>query len=58
MWVFSTSFLTSFWALASPTSLFFLAVGKLIFIWFSKSVNQASMSLVNSKGVNSAGRLT
>ena len=34
-----------------PDFLVFLAVGKLTFIWFSKSVNQASMSLVNSKGL-------
>ena len=31
--------------------LVFLAVGKLTFIWFSKSVNQAAMSLVNSRGL-------
>ena len=34
-----------------PDFLVFLAVGKLTFIWFSKSVNQASMSLVNSRGL-------
>ena len=34
-----------------PDFLMFLAVGKLAFIWFSKSVNQASLSLVNSKGL-------
>ena len=34
-----------------PDFLVFLAVGKLTFIWFSKSVNQASLSLVNSKGL-------
>ena len=31
--------------------LVFLAVGKLAFIWFSKSVNQAAMSLVNNRGL-------
>ena len=34
-----------------PDFLVFLAVGKLSFIWFSKSVNQASLSLVNSREV-------
>ena len=34
-----------------PDFLVFLAVGKLTFIWFSKSVNQASLSLVNSRGL-------
>ena len=34
-----------------PEFLFFLAVGKLTFIWFSKTVNQASLSLVNSREV-------
>ena len=34
-----------------PDFLVFLTVGKLTFIWFSKSVNQASISLVNSKGI-------
>ena len=34
-----------------PDFLVFLAVGKLTFIWFSKSVNQASVSLVNSNGL-------
>jgi lipopolysaccharide transport system permease protein len=34
-----------------PDFLVFLAVGKLAFIWFSKSVNQASLSLVNSREV-------
>ena len=34
-----------------PDFLEFLAVGKLTFIWFSKSVNQASLSLINSKGL-------
>jgi len=31
--------------------LVFLAVGKLTFIWFSKSINQAAMSLVNNRGL-------
>ena len=31
--------------------LFFLAVGKLTFIWFSKTVNQAAQSLLNSKEI-------
>jgi len=31
--------------------LVFLAVGKLTFIWFSKSVNQAGMSLVRNRGL-------
>ena len=34
-----------------PDFLVFLAVGKLTFIWFSKSVNQSSLSLVNSSGL-------
>lgn len=34
-----------------PDFLIFLAVGKLSFIWFSKSVNQAALSLVNSREV-------
>jgi len=34
-----------------PDFLEFLAVGKLTFIWFSKSVNQASLSLINSNGL-------
>ena len=34
-----------------PEFLFFLAVGKLTFIWFSKTVNQASLSLINSREV-------
>ena len=34
-----------------PDFLVFLAVGKLTFIWFSKSVNHASLSLVNSRGL-------
>lgn len=34
-----------------PDFLVFLAVGKLTFIWFSKSVIQASNSLIQSKGV-------
>jgi lipopolysaccharide transport system permease protein len=31
--------------------LVFLAIGKLTFIWFSKSINQAAMSLVNNRGL-------
>ena len=34
-----------------PDFLVFLAVGKLTFIWFSKSVNQAAMSLMNNRGL-------
>ena len=34
-----------------PDFLYFLVVGKLSFIWFSKSVNQASNSLVMNKGL-------
>ena len=34
-----------------PDFLVFLAVGKLAFIWFSKSVNQAAGSLLNSNGL-------
>ena len=34
-----------------PDFLVFLAVGKLSFIWFSKSVNQAALSLVNNREV-------
>lgn len=34
-----------------PDFLYFLIVGKLSFIWFSKSVNQASNSLVVNKGL-------
>ena len=34
-----------------PDFLYFLIVGKLSFIWFSKSVNQASNSLVMNKGL-------
>lgn len=34
-----------------PDFLVFLVVGKLSFIWFSKSVNQASLSLVNNQKV-------
>ena len=34
-----------------PGFLFFLAVGKLTFIWFSKTVNQAALSLVNSREI-------
>ena len=34
-----------------PGFLFFLAVGKLTFIWFSKTVNQAALSLLNSREI-------
>lgn len=34
-----------------PDFLFFLAVGKLTFIWFSKTVNQASLSLISSRAI-------
>lgn len=34
-----------------PGFLFFLAVGKLTFIWFSKTINQAALSLVNSREI-------
>ena len=34
-----------------PDFLYFLMVGKLTFIWFSKSVNQASSSLETNKGL-------
>ena len=34
-----------------PDFLVFLAVGKLTFIWFSKSLNQAGMSLVQNRGL-------
>jgi len=34
-----------------PDFLVFLAVGKLTFIWFSKSVNQAAVSLIQSRGL-------
>lgn len=36
--------------------LVFLVVGKIPFMWFSKSVNQASNSLVSNKGMISSGR--
>ena len=34
-----------------PDFLYFLMVGKLVFIWFSKSINQAANSLESSKGL-------
>jgi lipopolysaccharide transport system permease protein len=34
-----------------PDFLVFLAVGKLAFIWFSKSVNQAGISLIQNRGL-------
>jgi lipopolysaccharide transport system permease protein len=34
-----------------PDFLLFLATGKLVFVWFSKSVTQASSSIVNGKGL-------
>jgi lipopolysaccharide transport system permease protein len=34
-----------------PDFLVFLMTGKLVFVWFSKSVTQASSSIVNSKGL-------
>lgn len=34
-----------------PDYLAFLVVGKLTFVWFSKSVNQAASSLVNARGL-------
>jgi len=34
-----------------PDFLIFLATGKMIFLWFSKSITQASNSIINSKGL-------
>ena len=34
-----------------PDFLIFLATGKLVFVWFSKSVSQASNSIVSGKGL-------
>ena len=34
-----------------PGFLFFLAVGKLTFIWFSKTINQAALSLLHSREI-------
>ncbi|MEZ5574015.1 MAG: ABC transporter permease [Halioglobus sp.] len=36
---------------ARPDFLIFLATGKMIFLWFSKSITQASNSIVNAKGL-------
>ncbi|HEY6131398.1 MAG TPA: ABC transporter permease [Halioglobus sp.] len=34
-----------------PSFLIFLMTGKLVFVWYSKSVTQASISIINSKGL-------